>query len=356
MGQTDHAIVCGINNYPAFPALGGPEHDARAFCDWLLNDAKVPDSNIKRVFSSDFANVAGQPVSQTKPSLDALNERFTELGELAFKNFGRVPRIGRRLYIYLAGHGITPRTSNPSGSAALLMANAGPQTPGTGFHLSGPAYAEWFRRAHAFDEILLFMDCCRNAVEDVDEAPVPFLPLRGGNPEVVKTFQALATQWDAPSFEQLVGTPPQQRGVFTYALIQAFKGARDNSGRLLASNLDGSIRIIINQLRNGDVPQFPKLVLGDLSKDIVILEDGTSLPRVTIEWDPSLLDKTISVLDGFGTPLSPAVTLTTTAAPAEIRLRPGLYQVVVTPDRSEVLKVKPGLNRDKQDVGHVTVN
>lgn len=357
MAMTDHAVVVGINNYPAFDPLEGPVKDAKAFRNWLVEHGKVPPENIREVYSTDFAarNVEGQATALTQPAFDAVNVKFTELVNLATKNFQRLPRIGRRLYIYLAGHGITPRVSNNKlDSAALLMANAEPTT--VGLHLPGPAYAEWFRLSHAFEEIILFMDCCRNAFEDIEESRVPFTPLKGGDPTKVKTLNVLATQWDAPSFEQPLGSPPELRGVFTWALLEVLRtGAGSTNGKLTAMGLKGPLELLISNLRGGDVPQFPRFNLGNL-QDIVLFESatGATLPKVTIQWDPPLHGKSGDILDGNDNPLTPPVKVTASAANTQLSLKPGLYSVRFS-DAEAVLKVRPRLSKDAQDVGLVTV-
>ncbi len=355
--MTDHAIVVGINNYRAFsPQLEGPEKDALAFRKWLIDHAKVPSANIRTVLSSEFAasNVPEQPTAKMQPTIDAVNAKFMELVHLANKNFQRLPRIGRRLYIYLSGHGITPRTTNQLESAALLMANAEPES--AGFHLPGPAYAEWFRKSHAFDEIVLFMDCCRNAYDDVDQATVPFSPLKGGKPDQVKTFYALATQWDAPAYEQPLGSPAETRGVFTYALLDVLRsGAGDSTGKLTAKGLAGNLKIAIAKLRDGDVPQFPKFSFSDID-DLVLVDSGSAaFPKTTIRWSAGFHGATVEIRDGFYEPLSPAVNLTASAADTVLVIKPGLYNVRLAANQFLVLEIRPGLSKDVQDVGLVTV-
>jgi hypothetical protein len=53
--------------------------------------------------------------------------------------------VGRRLYLYFAGHGFAPTDTE----TALLMANA-TRTRG-GHHIPGRSYAEWFYRAGYFN-------------------------------------------------------------------------------------------------------------------------------------------------------------------------------------------------------------
>ena len=84
-------------------------------------------------------------------------------------------RLGRRLYIYMAGHGIAPGENQ----TALLMANANydKRRYGTGYHVIGEYVAGWVADAHYFDEILLFMDCCRE-IQAVPAPNMPWGPLR----------------------------------------------------------------------------------------------------------------------------------------------------------------------------------
>jgi hypothetical protein len=352
--MTDRAIVVGINNYPAFsPQLEGPEKDALAFKQWLINDAKVPAENIATILSSDYPQIPGQPTATIQPALDDVIAKFTELVQLATKNFQRLPRIGRRLYIYLSGHGITPRSTGQLDSAALLMANAEPES--AGLHLPGPAYADWFRRSHAFSEIVLIMDCCRNAYDDIDQMPVPFPPLKGGDPKQVRTFYALATQWDAVAFEQPIGTPPQKRGVFTYALLEALRsGGTDPSGRLTAIGLAKLLETTLPKLRQGDMPQFPKFSLADLTKDIVLVE-SRPVPRTIIEWKPPLHGRSVEIRDGSFQPLVPPLTAQAGPANSQLSLKPGLYGVFLNDTEFHILKIQPGLSEDAQDVGLVSV-
>jgi Caspase domain len=353
--MNDYAVVVGINNYPAFDPLEGPVKDAKAFRNWLVEHGNVPPENIREVYSTDFES-HNVPTALTQPAIDAVNAKFRQLADLTRNNFQKLPRVGRRLYIYLAGHGITPRvTSNNLDSAALLMANA--DLGSTGLHLAGPAYAEWFRQSHAFEEIVLFMDCCRNVADDIEQAPVPFTPVRGGDPTKVKTLNVLATQWDAPSFEQPLGSPPEPRGVFTYALLEVLKsGAGKDNGKLTALGLKGALQLLISNLREGDVPQFPRFNLGNLD-DIVLFESGTgaTLPKVTIEWDPPLHGKTGDVRDGNDNPLTPPVNVTASATNTQLSIKPGLYSVRFSDGVEAVLKVRPGLSNDAQEVGRVTV-
>lgn len=357
----DHAIVIGIDNYCApFSKIDGPETDAKAFRDWLIRFAKVDPKNIRHVFSSDFSNAATCSIASRKPALDAIIEQFTELVALTNENaLLPLPRVGRRLYLYMAGHGLAPRVGDDADkleAAALLTANAQPHSPG--LHFPGPAYARWFRDSHAFDEVFLFMDCCRNTFDDVEQASVPFSVVKGGRPEKVKTLFVLGTEWDAPAFEQMLGSPAQPRGVFTYALLEVLKSAINQDRRLTSSVLQGNLNAAITELRKGDVPQFPRFKSSN-NDDIVILDSNgdaalEAMPHVTIAWDAALHGLTCDILDGFSQPLAPPVTAVCTGH-TTLSLRQGLYNVRLSDQREITLRIRVGMAGDRQDVGTVTV-
>jgi len=85
-----------------------------------------------------------------RADIDALFRPFYEAGQGA--------RVGERLYIVAAGHGISDGIDLHS--VALLTADATADDP---LHVAMVKRAEWFRRHAAFDEIVLFADCCRDA-------------------------------------------------------------------------------------------------------------------------------------------------------------------------------------------------
>jgi hypothetical protein len=55
MATDDYAIVVGISAYPYHGNLSGPENDAKAFYDWLIDPqwGAVPEANVDRILTSD---------------------------------------------------------------------------------------------------------------------------------------------------------------------------------------------------------------------------------------------------------------------------------------------------------------
>src|SRR5262249_20288880 len=144
----------------------GAENDARVFRDWVASPAggAVPADHVHLIVSSQFEPSRSPQVA--RPNVSDIEEPFARLHEIAVRNASEANglRVGRRLYIYLAGHAFTPSINN----AALLLANATRQRVAD--HVPGQLWADWVLRAGYFSEVVLFMDCSRQLV--------PVAPLR----------------------------------------------------------------------------------------------------------------------------------------------------------------------------------
>jgi uncharacterized caspase-like protein len=158
--------------------------------------------------------------------------------------------------MFFSGHGITPaRAPSPDlDDAALLMANASPSALDE--HLPGHPYAEWFRNAAAFDEIVLFMDCCRdlkNNVSTIGLSPPLVNPERR---DQVRRFYAAATELDSKSWEQELDGA--RHGVFSFALMEGLKNdsVSDSQGRLTGSRLKTFLESRVPQIREDQVPRI----------------------------------------------------------------------------------------------------
>lgn len=250
MASNDYAIVVGITNYPSLGDLKGPENDALLFRDWLESDqgGAVPHENISTVVSSLHYDPADLDPLRARPTTEQVDEAFGRLVEYGVENDGS---LGRRLYIFLAGHGFGPDIEE----TALLMANAGKLR--TGYHIPGRRYANWFRTAAFFDEVVLFMDCCR---DDYRRAPFRFPPwveIRSPRAAEVKYYYGFATRWSRQARERILTDGGQVHGVFTTALIAALnQSIPDSQGQITGS-------AIANYVYN----HLPRLVAQDEYQD-----------------------------------------------------------------------------------------
>jgi hypothetical protein len=302
--DTDWAIVAGVAHYPELGNLDGPENDAIAFHEWVVKTAGVPPAQAKRILSSDF-----QPLPKTaleaKPTCERLEEQFDALCSVAEENArnGLGERVGRRLYLYLAGHGCTPNGDE----AALLMANA---TSRREYHVPGRPYANWFLRAGYFDEVVLFMDCCRERYPQAPIRVLPYVDLTDpSSVDRAKVLYGFATRWSRLSREKKMADG-KVRGVFSTALIAGLNGAAaDEQGeitaRSLADYLYNNMKKLLTQeeLQDDDIPKEPELVF-DNSPNARFVLTKVAPPRfpVRIHLPDTEMGKQVIVLDSrFGT-------------------------------------------------------
>ena len=229
----DFAIIIGLQNYPGLddsqngrPPLSGPENDARGFKDWAASPegGDVPEQNIKLILSSDYPEKV-MDFSDAKPTTFEIARAFEKLRRLSEEKQKRFEgsKIGRRLYIYMSGHGISP---TPFGTriekeAGLLMANVDPTNiASTLYHIPGIYTATWFCENDCFDEVFLFMDCCRDI--KIVSSSNNYLPNRGNATNTTR-FYAFAAKWSRRAREREIDGKMQ--GIFTKTLLSALGGA-----------------------------------------------------------------------------------------------------------------------------------
>jgi hypothetical protein len=240
MAVDDRAVVVGICTYPELGDLSGPENDAHEFADWLWakDGGDLPTENVKLILSSGYKKSRNR--LRTKPTSVELVEAFDELHELGDQHGGRA---GRRLYIYLAGHGIAPKVEE----TALLMANAARRRR---HHFAGRSYAEWFRRAAFFSEVVLLMDCCRENYPRTTLSEPDYDTMTSRN--MARYFYGFATEWSRASREGPYGPKGEVRGLFTLALLAGLRNAPRNQAGELTGSLLGDFIYNYIQDRWGD--------------------------------------------------------------------------------------------------------
>lgn len=244
MAAEDYAIIIGLQHYPGLddsqngqPALKGPENDAREFYKWAIspNGGNVPngsngqESHVSLILSSDHLPPPGalDVFDTAKPAFVEVVRAFRSLRALSVANSKALkgPRVGRRLYVFMSGHGIAPRAfagSKVKGEAALLLANVDPTNLGApDYHIPGAYATNWFCDNECFDETMLFMDCCRF---DQFVQLNTFFP-GTGNADKSKRYFAFATRWSRPSRERpMADEGGNVRGVFTKTLLLGLSG------------------------------------------------------------------------------------------------------------------------------------
>ncbi len=157
----DWALCVGIGSYRAgsdLVALPGALNDAKAIHRWIIDPrgGDVPESQAKLIISPETQK-EDAPDPRAHLIEDFLKARYREAVARDKKGGGFI--AGRRLWLYLSGHGVGfPTDDNDTG---LLAAEAMPNRYDFS-HVAGKAWAELFRVTKAFEEVVLFMDCCRS--------------------------------------------------------------------------------------------------------------------------------------------------------------------------------------------------
>lgn len=279
----DFALVVGINNYADqgfLTPLDGPKNDVQHFVEWLKSPTggKVPDGNFIRLESDNLG---------TTPKI---GDVIQAVGSLLNKSKGGEVRVGRRLYIFMAGHGVGPDLDD----AGLLTAEATEYAP---IYVEGRRYANLFRGTAIFDEVVLIMDCCR----DFDgELPDPVFPFKRkmdpGGAHKVKRFYAYATGFGKAAREKAFGA--EVNGIFSHVLISGLNGgAIDGEGRITGPSLERYVRKHLKELLPPGVEQAPDI---RCDPDLVFAEGfKPAMAEVLVEATPPHGSLTVLYGDGF---------------------------------------------------------
>ena len=297
MASDDRAIVVGIDTYPDIAPLQGPEADADDFYDWLTSPkfGDVPPTRVEKIVSTNFAADPRKPTEEISRAFDKL------LAEGVRNNIPR--KIGRRLYVYVAGHGVgLPMHHDPEhNDAALLLADASNFNP---THVMTRVRALYFLYAGLFEEIAVFMDCCRQplSINPVFPSYITAINLDALEGEPRKFF-AFATKWGLTTRER--SFDGETRGVFTRALTAGLRGSAANpDGTITSSSLRDYLMLNMkDQLseddrRNPDIPKRPHIPTPDV--ELVFATVDPPRVKVTVTFPAAAANQNIRVFgDGF---------------------------------------------------------
>lgn len=321
MAADDRAILVGINHYPELDDLAGPENDAKAFAEWLTSPSEgdVPGKNIDLILSSKFPrrkNAVG-----AKPTADAVKEAIDKLHSIGDNGDGHV---GRRLYLFMAGHGLARDFKD----TALLMANATKKR--TGHHVPGPPYANWFRESAFFDEVVLIMDCCPEDYKLSPLQPCHLDPVSdsGGPRPAVRHYYVLAAKRGHPALE-LPDENGEIHGVLTRAILAGLRQGPPGGGDVRGEWLSGFVRSEIPQQR----PDFDY----DPDNDIILVKGAAANFRVRIHADMTDQSRTVEMCNGTLNLVPPSAR---SAGTWEWELGPGIYKYGYTDGEGRFLELR----------------
>jgi hypothetical protein len=258
----DLALVVGVARYPGLAVRGvsadleGPDNDAGAIRDWLVDPAGggLDPANVTMIRSAEFATTPDEPAAaRIERELSRLEERTRDAQ-------------GGRLYLYFSGHGFAPVLEE----GALFTAEATPVRPA---YVYAHAWLRWFRRAGRFREFVLLMDCCMTYRSSI---PVN---------EVLMTAE-VTTGVPGPAFVGVAAQTKQAlehlapdgtvHGVFTSALLAGLRGgAADERGRVTGTSLKTFLHNALPEFLPVDVRRAAAVDL----RPFVRADDGIVLRR-----------------------------------------------------------------------------
>ncbi len=327
MANDDWAVVVGVRLYPDLGNLDGPENDARAFHDWLLSPqgGAVPSEQIALILSSDY-DPAPVP-SRAEPTTLRVQQAFEDLQDVAEHNAaaGNGRRVGRRLYIYLSGHGCAPRLND----SALLTANATKLRPG--YHILGKLYADWFLRSNFFDQAILFMDCCRESYPQAPPNIPPYIDVTGPmlwtkpapfTASARSGHVSLASaSW--PTAFRMASSP----GPFSPVLRG--EACDPNSGQITAATLGNylynhmKVFLTADDLADPDVPKEPDLQYDQTPANPIVFTTVT-VPQypVIINLPAAIAGQQVQILSDK---LQPVAAAAANPPTWQLQLKPGTY-------------------------------
>jgi Caspase domain len=245
MNKKDYALVIGVARYQdkvRFASLDGPSVDCTEFVDHLVHDGQVPKANIESVVWAPSVTHAFPTRSDVELALQSL----------MFSPKGNLPRKGRRLYLFTAGHCEAPGETEIN----VLTAESGKIGP-VSYPLSKVALAIHY--SGLFKEIVLFTDGCRTAGDSCPPPVLDGLP-RGSSSEIAKVrrLHAYACSLGLPAYEDEIDG--KIRGLFSYALIEGLNGkAKNKDGHIDDLSLEEYVRVRVGQLGGSALGQEPEV-------------------------------------------------------------------------------------------------
>jgi len=209
----NYAVVIGINDYLKRP-LKGAVADATEFSNWLIQNNHVTAANLKLLVSASSNQVAATH-DIDKAFVSILNDAEAHREE---KN---------RLYFYFSGHGIGVSYTN-TGLCLRFWDNDLPN-----YNISTREYQDTLVNKAIFDEILIFLDCCRD-YDFLIEPHKPSLDRTRIGERQTSVLTCYSTAYGKLSYEiqkEINGEDSNnKRGAFTSFLLEGLKGDADVDG------------------------------------------------------------------------------------------------------------------------------
>jgi hypothetical protein len=324
-------VVIGVRRYPDaddptgwITNLKGPDNDADAVAAWLRKSdgGGLPHGNVGVVRSADFPEPfpgKQQVGPQQKAIQDALNN-VAKLPSTAFEG----QYTGRRLYIYVSGHGYAQQRNE----AALVTAEAERDFP---FNVEVRSWLDWFWKAARFKECVLWADCCATRAPIAVFTRCGRTPITAPNASDVRVFSAFAAKFDRRAVERQMNEDGQWHGVFTWALLKGLDGAAAVNGAITSDSLRNYLTENMktfmrdNQLADTQVAKEPDF--GNVDPITFRTLGAASRYPVTLRFPATCIGQAARIVTSASQP--PAAETTLAAIEWKFALEAGSYAAFV---------------------------
>jgi hypothetical protein len=314
MSAHDRAVVIGIRRYPdaAAPSgwitnLNGPDNDADEVAAWLRkpDGGGLPHDNVSVVRSADFPEpFAGS--HQVGPQQQAIQNALNDVAKLPRTFEGQY--IGRRLYIYVSGHGYAQQRNE----AALVTAEAERDLPS---NVEVTSWLNWFWRAASFKEFVLWADCCATRAPIAVFTRCGRTPVNAQNAADGRVFTVFAAKFDRRAVERQM-EDGKWHGVFTWALLKGLTGAAAAEGAITTDSLRNYLTENMkkfmrdDQLADALVAKEPDF--GHVDPITIRKLDAASRYPVTLRFPATCIGKAAMIITSASRPPAAETTLAET--------------------------------------------
>jgi Caspase domain len=324
VSDRDFAVVIGIRDYAHLEVLDGALEDARHVRNWLLTLGEVREDHLRFL--------VGDGGEHGEPTVAAIEAAFDETLDAARA------QGPRRLYVYFAGHGLSPEVSRLS----LLAADARMENLGRAIDSKG--YEDGLGDLPLFPEQIFWYDCCRFYDRRAQNSSPP--KFTHVPPEPPPRFKQMVHY--GASFNDAANERPYFgaiRGIFTQALLEGLYGAAarvvHQDAVVVAADLGTFVTRRVEELaRQVYLSQIPEpRYIGDANEFVIADSVMPSVQRIEVTVGPGPGE--LYVRDGklrevCRQPISDRDEVVV------LNLKPGLYQIERAPQqRCEIIVVQP---------------
>lgn len=334
VNDNHYAVVIGLNNYTnGLSQLKGAANDARKFEQWLISQSdrggKLPKENVYSRIDVAPDTVTFQNIKRTLTDAIALTPLVNQEG------------LRERLYIYMAGHGISLDDISlvRSDASALLTLECAQQDLSS--HIAEYTIRKMSSRLGWYKEVVIVMDCCREETGKSSLCAFWNDPRRNDllDEEGFPRFYTYFATKPKGLAREVRGDDGKYYGVFTESFLRNIQGAVDEENRVTHDSLK---RVILNDFKeNPNFDNYPIPQIKGDAEPLVYSVSGQSLTSTLyIRFDELIgTDSELLIIKPDNSEAK--IGVNSEASPICVNeLLPGKYTVRVLSGSGELLETK----------------